>query len=1503
MKEQPQGLSDEHYRMPSRVDQGLSETGVVGAEMTDDQFESLLAEAAQLNLDCFSEDESNQSLISRLKDPVKLRHLLASLPSEPLIELTRTPTRIGQFELVESLGGGGMGQVYKARHLHLGRYVALKMLHPYRLEDPNAIRRFYQEMRVIGQLQNPHIVAASHADEDDGRPYLIMDFVEGQSLRDLVLAVERTGDRLAIGPACELIRQAALGIQFAHDSGIIHRDLKPGNIMLDRTGTVRVLDLGLAKVIHEEEIANCGSNSNESMTGENQILGTPDYMPPELIQGARNGDKRSDVYALGATLFRLVTGQVVYPSSERSDTFFDKAIRILTDPVPEVQARRPDIDPALAVLIETCLQKDPEVRIQSASELAERLTTWADPTQLRQLASASPRVLADLLRENAHANNTSALVLPKSPQPDAVQLPDPERWANSGRFFLAMVLCLSLLFGLWIVNPYALPSGGQSRVQIQHQTPETSVAASAAWATAAELSDYFASMNENEKTHRNSRNPLESSGGAGDLVVDQEVLPGLVLQPARHAPEFDWQLILNRPLSGGQTDIWKWSFMHVDVNHSGSRWANSMGTHVLIRDCQTGQVLAVALAAKNDRFLTSVEFHPLNNSFAVLSQSHSRHTDDQIEIRTETGLLRQKIDFGKDLQPSQDAGRAAFTWSPDGRQIIVWNSVAALVYDSSGNLVSQVRWNEGQGPAYVNAHLPSTTLFCPRPNSTEVAFVGSDAQLRLWNTEDKSIKEVSRLQISSRQNGFSGLVKWNPSGDRLLVACLDEANENQVVRIYSSEGRLLADQARDWTHADWSTNGKFLITDNGKMLDQDLQLVRQLPLSDGDSSPGSQQIVFWTESDDIVLCRADFDWQRQSGVIRRFRPSGAQKPTPSDPQPLQVLATNVLHDGSIAAVYHRGGSHHVLFNWSSEGIGQPSQKLPTNAPSGATLQPSEASISAESEQIVIRSPWRQFTLETNGALVLETQLTSTDRHDATYSPDGKCLAFVQQPDKLLYFQDAEGRQIREPVAADYNAAIVWSPDSRWITWQHPTASGESATTSLLDLQNPNAVPRSLGDAFGRVSFSPDGQWVSCLVLQDYHLELVVTDLATGQSMLARLPQQTRLAVPVWTADSKQVFAGALYELKDQTLSQVGDVQLIDWTAGLASVKSGKLLIFGRQLDQAAKIYSVDSTGSLTDSQAIAGQVLLSQNSGAHNLKPSESQSEELGVLLAADSLHSLEAHSLVLASLDGPGSPKLQWSGIAFDDGRTVSIRSTGEIIHGVGESELDRYFTLIIRYPGGPSLPLTKREFQYRCQLDEIQRGLVWAADLNATVGLSSGVDWEYCDASSFLSEESMPNPWPQAHDVVSLDFSGSNDLSDEQLQVVSHFSKLEYLSLSRTYVSDLSPLVSLSEIKSLDIAHTLVASLSDVAKLPALRQLNLSGTSIQSKELFSLTDCPNLESLDLSGTSIDHFALLDLQSLRNLRKLDITDCGLQAADIQELQEKLPGCVIRWSAPVRSGR
>jgi tRNA A-37 threonylcarbamoyl transferase component Bud32 len=290
--------------------------------------------------------------------------LAARLRQLPLGEETvivppeATPKRLRDYELLEPIGAGGMGCVYKARHRRLGRLFAVKLL-PTKAKD--RVERFRRELAALGPLDHPNVVRATDAGEAGGVMYLAMEYVEGTDAEKLA---QRTGP-LPVARACDIARQAALGLNHLHEAGLVHRDVKPANLMVTPDGTVRLLDLGLAASEH---------GNDDRLTRDGAVLGTPDYLAPEQARDPRSADRRADLYGLGCTLYHLLAGRPPFAGRGRVGTLLAHH-----DEEPaRIEELRPDVPPPLAAVVRRLMAKDPSKRFATALDAASALAPYCE---------------------------------------------------------------------------------------------------------------------------------------------------------------------------------------------------------------------------------------------------------------------------------------------------------------------------------------------------------------------------------------------------------------------------------------------------------------------------------------------------------------------------------------------------------------------------------------------------------------------------------------------------------------------------------------------------------------------------------------------------------------------------------------------------------------------------------------------------------------------------------------------------------------------------------------------------------------------------------------------------------------------------------------------------------------------------------------------------------------------------------------------------------------------
>jgi serine/threonine protein kinase len=337
-------------------------------------------------------DDREDSLIATLRDPdgattydaeqncqVAVAKALGALASAGDVDgsadsLTNIPRQLGEYEIVRPLGRGGMGRVYLARHTRLGREVALKVLAHHRLEDKRMQGRFEAEMQAVGRLSHPNIVTAHDARDIDGTAVLVTEYIDGFDLGTLL---QRTGP-IFVENACEIVRQVAVALEYANTQGFVHRDVKPSNIMLGSGGEVKLLDLGLARFRFADA-------DRAEITGTGQAMGTADYIAPEQVSDSHSVDARADIYSLGCTLFKLLSGTAPFDDQQHTTAFAKMTAHVSASP-PSLSDRCPHAPKKLVTLVDSMLAKQPKLRPQSAILVAEQLAPFARGSSLKQLA-------------------------------------------------------------------------------------------------------------------------------------------------------------------------------------------------------------------------------------------------------------------------------------------------------------------------------------------------------------------------------------------------------------------------------------------------------------------------------------------------------------------------------------------------------------------------------------------------------------------------------------------------------------------------------------------------------------------------------------------------------------------------------------------------------------------------------------------------------------------------------------------------------------------------------------------------------------------------------------------------------------------------------------------------------------------------------------------------------------------------------------------------------------
>jgi serine/threonine protein kinase len=351
---------------------------------------------------------------------------------------------IGEYVLLEELGGGGMGRVFKAIHRKMNRRVALKLLPRSLVESPESVERFQREVQALARLSHPNIVAVHDAGAADGTHFYVMDLVDGDDLSRLV----KENGPMPVEETLDCILQAARGLEYAHSQGVVHRDIKPSNLILDHDGTLKILDLGIARFQPLPEQAG------DDLTKTGCVLGTVDYMAPEQAMNTRRADHRADIYSLGCTLHFLLTGRAIFGG----ETVMERLVAHREHPAPSLMKACPAAPQWLDGIFRKMVAKKPEDRYQSVTALVSDLTHKSAPRHWRWLVITVVVVL--LLAVGAwgaslairhHYDNAS-----QQDQKKPLELPIKPTWRTTGEY--------PLISGVWS----AVENTGTQVTIVQH---------------------------------------------------------------------------------------------------------------------------------------------------------------------------------------------------------------------------------------------------------------------------------------------------------------------------------------------------------------------------------------------------------------------------------------------------------------------------------------------------------------------------------------------------------------------------------------------------------------------------------------------------------------------------------------------------------------------------------------------------------------------------------------------------------------------------------------------------------------------------------------------------------------------------------------------------------------------------------------------------------------------------------------------------------------------------
>ncbi len=713
--------------------------------------------------------------------------------------------RLGPYEILEPLGAGGMGEVYRAKDTRLDRLVAIKVLPGHLSTDPALRERFDREARAISSLSHPHICALYDVGHQDGVDYLVMEFLEGESLAERL-----KGEPLPPEEVLRLGAQIAEALSAAHRAGVVHRDLKPGNVMLTRDG-VKLLDFGLAKMGVESATPASSltmrtqSSHKTPLTAEGTILGTFQYMAPEQLEG-KEADSRTDIFALGAVLYEMATGKPAF-SGKSQASLIASILKDQPAPISTIQVMTP---PALDRVVRVCLEKDPEKRWQTAHDVALQLQWIAEGgsaagvprpvTRHRRTRERGAWVAAAVLGLAVIALGARDLTRPKPPEPRTV------------RFQIGAPAALSAV-GMPKVSPDgriiafdATDSTGTTRIWIQpldaltaHPLDGTDGTTRPTWSPDSRSLAFFAGKQLKR---------VDAAGGAVRVLLD-----GVQGSDCTWSPEgvilFDGtsgDSIRSVPAKGGVAS--PASRLDHARGQSEHAWPHFLpdGKHFLFQ-AQYGGSAGDSLMVGE---LGSFETKPLGPASSLMDYSEPGYIlwvqDGALRARRfDTGSMSFRGEpFPVTTQISSSSnGLANFSVSRNG----------VLVCRAGDSGLRRLTWVDRSGKPLGNVG-PLGAYAEPGldPTGHRVVTEATDAasgNQDLWILDDA--RGVSSRFTYDPGSDFSGT--WSPSGDRIVFSS-DRGGQWDV---YVKDSRGMGGATPVWRDStrkmvtDWSRDGRILI--------------------------------------------------------------------------------------------------------------------------------------------------------------------------------------------------------------------------------------------------------------------------------------------------------------------------------------------------------------------------------------------------------------------------------------------------------------------------------------------------------------------------------------------------------------------------------------------------------------------------------------------------------------------------------------------------------------------
>ena len=738
-----------------------------------------------------------------------------------------TGTKLGPYEIVCLVGAGGMGEVYRAHDARLGREVAIKVLPTDYADDPDRLSRFKQEACASSALNHPNILSIYDVGQHDGSPYVVSELLEGETLRKRI-----AGTAMAQRRVIDHALQIAHGLAAAHEKGIIHRDLKPDNIFITNDGRVKILDFGLAKLTQIDGNRTQSQSTiptRRADTDPGVVIGTIDYMSPEQLKG-NAVDQRSDIFSFGAILYEMLTGQGAFHRESVAETMS----AILQEDLPELSNANKSVSPALERLVDHCLEKNPESRFHSASDLAfalEAISTSSTLTHSVPVSTITPR---GMTRREMVFGSVAALAVIAAVALGVWYFRHEPTEAHAVRFFVNPPEKAS--FGPFAISPDGLrlafvasDASGKALLWLRPlDSPNaqplsgTEDALYPFWSPDSRFIGFFAG---------GKLKKIELNGGTVQTLCSASIPRGgswsstglIIFGPSPNEPLYQVS-----ETGGPASPLTKLEPSRQEASH---RWPHFLpdGRHFLysiLGGPQSQGIYVASLDGKENRRLLNI-----SNSIAMYA------APGYLLFRREATLMGQAFDLDKH-QLSGDAFPVAEQVGFDLSTFQTYFSVSqtgVLAYSAATGGKTQLTWVDRTGKEIGLVSQPANYIRPSlSPDGKRVAVDGSDLQGNrdVW-VLDLGSGNPTRFTFDPAQDLFA---VWSPDGSRIVFGSDREGPRNLYQRSATgaSKEELLLKTDFNAYPVDWSRDGRYIayvINDPKTKID-----VWVLPLS-GDQKP------------------------------------------------------------------------------------------------------------------------------------------------------------------------------------------------------------------------------------------------------------------------------------------------------------------------------------------------------------------------------------------------------------------------------------------------------------------------------------------------------------------------------------------------------------------------------------------------------------------------------------------------------------------------------------------